>query len=145
MSNTAPLRAVGIIMCMRPTNQRRHYTVTSSLIGWAHKQNDPRSWPPWWSPITMTSHGRHEVLNHRLFHCLFNSLCRLASKKHQSPHHWPFTFQFHLTNLNNTTIIALRLRIHKKCGQNYEKKHNGNHNKIFRHTWWVSLYAGLRR
>ena len=26
----------GIILCMRPTNERRRYNVTSSLIGWAH-------------------------------------------------------------------------------------------------------------
>ena len=26
---------------MRPANERRHYIVTSSLIGWVHTQNDP--------------------------------------------------------------------------------------------------------
>ena len=26
---------------MRPSNERRRYSVTSSLIGWAHTQNDP--------------------------------------------------------------------------------------------------------
>ena len=31
----------GIILCMRPANERRRYNVTSSLIGWAHTQNDP--------------------------------------------------------------------------------------------------------
>ena len=31
-------------LCMRPTNERRRYNVTSSLIGWAHSQNDP--WIP---------------------------------------------------------------------------------------------------
>ena len=34
----------GIILCMRPAkwaNDRRRYIVTSSLIGWAHTQNDP--------------------------------------------------------------------------------------------------------
>ena len=31
----------GIILCMRPANERRRYTVTSSPIGWAHAQNDP--------------------------------------------------------------------------------------------------------
>ena len=36
--------------------------------------------------ITMTSHERHVVLNHRSFDCLFNSLCRPTSKKH----YWPF-------------------------------------------------------
>ena len=29
-----------IILCVRPANERR-YIVTSSLIGWAHTQNDP--------------------------------------------------------------------------------------------------------
>ena len=31
----------GIILCMRPANERRRYIVTSSLIGWAHVENDP--------------------------------------------------------------------------------------------------------
>ena len=31
----------GIILWMRSTNARRRYTVTSSLIGWAHSQKDP--------------------------------------------------------------------------------------------------------
>ena len=31
----------GIILCMHPANERRRYDVTSSLIGWAHTQNDP--------------------------------------------------------------------------------------------------------
>ena len=31
----------GIIFCMRPAYERRHYNVMSSLIGWAHTQNDP--------------------------------------------------------------------------------------------------------
>ena len=31
----------GIILWMRPANERRRYIVTSSLIGWAHRQNDP--------------------------------------------------------------------------------------------------------
>ena len=26
----------GIILCMRPANERRRYTVTSSLIDWVH-------------------------------------------------------------------------------------------------------------
>ena len=34
----------GIILCMRPANERWRYTVTPSLIGWAHTQNDPRAW-----------------------------------------------------------------------------------------------------
>ena len=31
----------GIILCMYTTNERRRYNVTSSLIGWAHTQNNP--------------------------------------------------------------------------------------------------------
>ena len=31
----------GIILCMRPANERRRYNVTLSLIGWTHSQNDP--------------------------------------------------------------------------------------------------------
>ena len=30
----------GAILCMRPTNERRRYNVTSSRIGWAYTQND---------------------------------------------------------------------------------------------------------
>ena len=26
----------GIILCMRPIDERRHYNITSSIIGWAH-------------------------------------------------------------------------------------------------------------
>ena len=33
-------------LCMRSANERRRYSVTSSLIGWAHTQNDP------WNNIT---------------------------------------------------------------------------------------------
>ena len=31
----------GIILCKCPANERRHYIVPSSLIDWAHTQNDP--------------------------------------------------------------------------------------------------------
>ena len=30
-----------INLCMRPANERRRYNVMSSLIGWAHAQNNP--------------------------------------------------------------------------------------------------------
>ena len=30
----------GIILCMRPANERQRYNVTLSLIGWVHAQND---------------------------------------------------------------------------------------------------------
>ena len=35
----------GIILHMRPANERRRYVVTSSLIGWVHTQNDPCRFP----------------------------------------------------------------------------------------------------
>ena len=31
----------GIILGMGSVNERRRHSVTSSLIGWAHTQNDP--------------------------------------------------------------------------------------------------------
>ena len=34
----------GIILCMHPANERRPYNVTSSLIGWAHTQNEHSDW-----------------------------------------------------------------------------------------------------
>ena len=38
------LMSTGIILCMRPANERWHYKVTSSLTGWVHAQNDPCQW-----------------------------------------------------------------------------------------------------
>ena len=35
------MEEAGIILWMRTANERRRYSVTSSLIGWAHSQNDP--------------------------------------------------------------------------------------------------------
>ena len=37
------LSLAGIILCMRPANERRRYIVTSSLIGWVRTQIVPRS------------------------------------------------------------------------------------------------------
>ena len=37
----------GIILCMRPANERRRYNVTSTLIGWGHSQNHPCSFTPY--------------------------------------------------------------------------------------------------
>ena len=39
------LFALGTILCNCPTNERC-YNVTSSLIGWAHTQNDPAALTP---------------------------------------------------------------------------------------------------
>ena len=41
LSTTTTTKLIWIILCMRPTNERRRYIVTLSLIRWAHTQNDP--------------------------------------------------------------------------------------------------------
>ena len=42
------MRYAWIILNIHPTNERRRYIVTSSLIGWVHAQNDPCICrPPW--------------------------------------------------------------------------------------------------
>ena len=38
--------STGIILCMCPAIERRCYNVMSSLIGWAHTQNDPCGYIP---------------------------------------------------------------------------------------------------
>ena len=43
----------GIIMCMRPANERCRYTVKPYLIGRAHTQNDP------WKSVQRTPHSSH--------------------------------------------------------------------------------------
>ena len=45
----------GIILYMRPANERWRYTVTLSLIGWAHTQNDP-CWGYWWPGALAPGH-----------------------------------------------------------------------------------------
>ena len=40
----------GIILCARPANERQRYIVTSSLIAWAHTQND--LWDTYFSWVT---------------------------------------------------------------------------------------------
>ena len=41
MSITTADGNAGIILYIRPANERRRNDVTSSLIGWAYLQNDP--------------------------------------------------------------------------------------------------------
>ena len=45
------------MLCMCPANGRRCYNVTSSLIGWAHTQNDP------WTEMEVMSHTPVTVLS----------------------------------------------------------------------------------
>ena len=47
---------VGLILCLCPANERRHYKVTPSLIGWAQTKNEPCNvmytlLPLWLSPL----------------------------------------------------------------------------------------------
>ena len=48
--------------------------------------------------ITMTSHERHVVSNHQYLYCLFYSLSGPTSKKHLSPHYWPFVRNLPVTS-----------------------------------------------
>ena len=48
----------GIILWMRPANERWRYTVTPSLIGWAHTQYDPcPTNERWWFTVTTSLIG----------------------------------------------------------------------------------------
>ena len=47
----------GVISCMNPANEQCCYIITSSLIGWAHTQNDPcicHVFSHWLSPCSTT-------------------------------------------------------------------------------------------
>ena len=46
MSHHCQSTHTGVILCMRPANERRRYNVTSSFIGWAHTISDPCSHIP---------------------------------------------------------------------------------------------------
>ena len=59
------ITVAGVILWIPPANERWHYIAMSSLIGWAHTQNDPWKWRLKWPAI-----------------CHFcNSLSRLTTKK----------------------------------------------------------------
>ena len=49
--------SVGIILCVGSANERRRYTVTSSLINWAYTQNDPWSISFWTQYTSYSSPG----------------------------------------------------------------------------------------
>ena len=56
-NHTAGITISGIMLYMCPANGRRRYNVTSSLIGWAHTQNDP------WTEMEVMSHTPVTVLS----------------------------------------------------------------------------------
>ena len=45
------LNGIGTILGMGSANERRHYSVTSSLVGWDHTQHDP-----WWQILHTQGH-----------------------------------------------------------------------------------------
>ena len=49
----------------------------------------------------MSSHECHVLSNHRSFGFLLNSLCGSTSRKHQSPHCWPFVRGIHWSPANS--------------------------------------------
>ena len=54
-------------MCIRPANERRRYIITSSLIGWAHKQNDP---PYTWDNTSGKSKFEYQKAPHHSVKCI---------------------------------------------------------------------------
>ena len=57
----------GVILCMCSANERRRYNVTSSLIGWAHSQNDPCDGITWCPPHNTLTH--HKNVGNRIYSC----------------------------------------------------------------------------
>ena len=68
-----------------------------------------------WGHITVMSHERRGVSNHRRIECLFNSLFRLVTKKNQSPRYWPFVSGIHRwQRASNAEYISMSWRHHDK-------------------------------
>ena len=51
--------------------------------------------------ITVASHERKSISTHQPFDCLFNSQCGPTTKKHLSPHYWPFERGIHRSLVNS--------------------------------------------
>ena len=80
----------GIILCVRPANERRRYIVTSSLIGWVHTQNNP-----WIILGRLTlNHSRSKIV----LACNFSSW--IAAWSTMLPHHdmWDLIVQVWVLN-----------------------------------------------
>ena len=48
-----------IILCMHPANEKWCYTVTPSLIGWAHTKIDPCCWSDWFKTVLLLNKNLH--------------------------------------------------------------------------------------
>ena len=64
---------------MRPANERRRYNVTSSLIGWAHTQNDPPNDFHFLFSSTRFSRQHFQMLSMYVYRCVHPSLCPPAA------------------------------------------------------------------
>ena len=74
----------GIILCMCPANEGRHYIVTSSLIGWAQTQNDPKPPDPMMTKFTDTKKDRqfdNFVITDGNKSCHNDNLCAISDDK----------------------------------------------------------------
>ena len=62
----------GIILCMRPANNRRRYIIKSSLIAWAHAQNDAcfhMQCYPCWTINNCLWHYLNNLTYHNVMSC----------------------------------------------------------------------------
>ena len=95
----------GIILCMCPANERRHYNVTSSLIGRAHTPNDPF--------FFQNSHCRHHLAHLRgraLGRLLWNQRLNTLRPKQNGRHFADDTFKPIFLNENIRISIKISLR-----------------------------------
>ena len=118
---------------MRLANERWHYRITPSLIGWAHARNDlcsdskdpsvdldqtllwherARFLSNWcaiaiWINITVMSHFHHRISNHWQLDCLSNNLFKLTSNNEiQAAHYWPFARETLLWRHNGHNSVS---------------------------------------
>ena len=75
------------LLCFFPFVLQDHSTGTDTIV--------------YVTNIMITSHEHHVVSNRRLLELLFNSFSGPTSKKHQSPHHWPFVRGIHRWPVNS--------------------------------------------
>ena len=61
----------GIILCMHPANERWCYSVTPSLIGWVHTQND--AWKKWPRSVDFPTQRWHHIWCGQFSHGVLSS------------------------------------------------------------------------
>ena len=82
-----------IILCMDSANQRCHYNVMSSLIGWANTQNDPNYGPLWILYIPQITYWQFISLNMSQKHHVFT---KEDDKSHNCHNKWISEGQSHI-------------------------------------------------